>query len=77
MIAEKDHVITMKHSQRLIDAFPVSKVEVQTIENTGHNNILQDESYYHVLQTFLKRRNIHETQIYKSNTDNNTIDTSL
>jgi pimeloyl-ACP methyl ester carboxylesterase len=54
LIAEKDRVITMNHSQRLIDAFPASKVEVQTIENAGHNNILQDESYYHVLQTFLK-----------------------
>jgi homoserine acetyltransferase len=54
LIAEKDRTITMKHSQKLIDAFPALKVEVQTIENAGHNNILQDESYYHVLQTFLK-----------------------
>ncbi len=54
LIAEKDSVITMKHSQNLIDAFPAAKVEVESIENTGHNNILQDERYYHVLQRFLQ-----------------------
>ena len=54
LIAEKDSVITMKHSQKLIDAFTASKVEVKTIKNTGHNNIVQDDRYYHVLQTFLK-----------------------
>ncbi len=59
LIAEKDSVITMKHSQRLIDAFPASKVEVQIIENTGHNNILQDESYYHALQKFMQAHYSH------------------
>lgn len=54
LIAEKDNVITMKHSKNLIDAFPASKVEVKIIENTGHNNIVQDESYYHELQTFIE-----------------------
>jgi esterase/lipase len=54
VIAEKDNVITMKHSQKLIDAFSDSKVDVKIIEGVGHNNILQDERYYHLLQTFLK-----------------------
>jgi len=54
LIAEKDNVITMKHSQKLIDAFPDSKVDVKIIEGVGHNNILYDERYYHILQTFLK-----------------------
>ncbi|TET90858.1 MAG: alpha/beta hydrolase [Sulfurovum sp.] len=54
LIAEKDSVITMKHSQKLIDAFPASKVDVKIIEGVGHNTILRDDRYYHVLQTFLK-----------------------
>jgi len=54
LIAEKDSVITMKHSQKLIDAFPASKVDVKIIKGVGHNSILRDDRYYHVLQTFLK-----------------------
>ncbi len=54
LIAEKDSVITMKHSQKLIDAFPPSQVEVKIIEGAGHNTVLQDDRYYHVLQDFLK-----------------------
>jgi len=54
LIAEKDSVITMTHSQKLIDAFPASKVDVKIIEGVGHNTILRDDHYYHVLQTFLK-----------------------
>jgi len=54
LIAEKDSVITMKHSQNLIDTFPASKVDVKIIEGAGHNSILRDDRYYHVLQTFLK-----------------------
>jgi pimeloyl-ACP methyl ester carboxylesterase len=54
LIAEKDSVITMKHTQNLIDAFPPSQMEVKIIEGAGHNNIVQDDRYYHVLQTFLK-----------------------
>ncbi len=54
LIAEKDQLITIQHSQKLIDAFPPSQVEVEIIEGAGHNNILHDERYYHVLQKFLK-----------------------
>ncbi len=54
LIAEKDSVITMKHSQKLIDAFPASKVNVKIIKGVGHNNILNDERYYHILQRFLQ-----------------------
>ncbi len=52
LIAEKDSVITMKHSQKLIEAFSPSQVDVKIIEGAGHNNILQDDRYYHVLQKF-------------------------
>ncbi len=52
LIAEKDSVITIKHSQKLIEAFSPSQVEVKIIEGAGHNNILQNEHYYHVLQKF-------------------------
>jgi len=55
LIAEKDSVITIKHSQKLIEAFsPSQNVDVKIIEGAGHNNILQDDRYYHVLQKFLK-----------------------
>jgi len=54
LIAEKDSVITMKHSQKLIDAFSTSKIDVKIIQGVGHNTILRDDRYYHVLQTFLK-----------------------
>lgn len=53
LVAEKDNVITMKHSQKLIDAFPVSKVDVKIIEGVGHNTILRDDRYYQILQKFL------------------------
>ncbi len=54
LIAEKDNLIGMKHTQKLIDAFPPSQVEVKIIDSVGHNSILQDERYYHVLQTFIQ-----------------------
>ena len=59
LIAEQDNVITMKHSQKLIDAFPDSNVEVKIIEGVGHNNILYDERYYHVLQKFMQAHYSH------------------
>ena len=59
LIAEKDSVITMEHSQNLIDAFPASKVEVKIIAGVGHNTILRDERYYHVLQKFLQAHDPH------------------
>jgi pimeloyl-ACP methyl ester carboxylesterase len=59
LVAEKDNVITMKHSQKLIDAFPDSKVDVKIIEGAGHNNILRDDRYYHVLQKFMQAHYSH------------------
>ncbi len=53
LIAEKDNLISTKHSQKLIDAFPVAKVEVKIIGDVGHNSILQDDRYYDVLQKFM------------------------
>ena len=40
VIAEKDKVITMEHSQKLIDTFPASKIEVKIIKGTGHSTLL-------------------------------------
>ena len=59
LIAEKDSVITMKHSQKLIDAFPALKVEVKIIEGVGHNTILRDDRYYRLLQEFLQAHYSH------------------
>ncbi len=53
LIAGDDNVIPMKHTKQLIEAFPVSKVEVKIIEGVGHNTILHDECYYRLLQEFL------------------------
>ncbi len=54
VIAEKDKVITMKHSQKLIDAFPASQIEVKIIKGAGHSTLLQDDRYYHTLQRFIE-----------------------
>ena len=59
LIAEKDSVITMKHTQNLIDAFPPSQMDVKIIEGAGHNTILHDERYYHVLQKFMQAHYSH------------------
>ena len=54
LIAGDDNVIPMKHSKKLIDVFSSSKVEVEIIKGVGHDTILRDDRYYHVLQKFLK-----------------------
>ena len=54
LIAEKDSVITAKHSGKLIDAFPSSQVDVKTIKGVGHNTILRDDQYYYELQKFIE-----------------------
>ena len=54
LIAGDDNVIPMKHSKKLIEVFPASNVEVQIIKGVGHDTILRDDRYYHVLQKFLK-----------------------
>ena len=59
IIAEKDNVITLKHSQKLIDTFPASKVEVKIIKGVGHNTILRDDRYYHILQKFIEAHYSH------------------
>lgn len=59
LIAEKDSVITMAHSQKLIDAFRASKVDVKIIEDVGHNTILRDDRYYQALQKFMQAHYSH------------------
>jgi len=59
LIAGDDNVIPMKHTQQLIKAFLSSKVEVKIIEGVGHNTILRDDRYYHVLQKFMQSHYLH------------------
>jgi pimeloyl-ACP methyl ester carboxylesterase len=59
MIAGNDNVIPMKHTKQLIDAFSASKVDVKIIEGVGHNTILRDDRYYHLLQEFLQAHYSH------------------
>jgi len=59
LIAGDDNVIPMKHTKQLIEAFPASKVEVKIIESVGHNTILLDDRYYHVLQKFMQAHYSH------------------
>lgn len=54
LIAGDDKVIPMKHTRKLIKAFPPSKVEVKIIEDVGHNTLLRDDRYYHILQKFMQ-----------------------
>ena len=44
MIAENDEVIPLKYTEKLIEAFPKSQVQVDTIQNRGHSDISSDDS---------------------------------
>ena len=59
LIAGDDNVIPMKYTKQLIEAFSVSKVEVQIIKGVGHDTILRDDRYYYVLQKFIQAHYSH------------------
>lgn len=53
VIAEKDKVIPLENTQRLIDAFDKKRLEVIVIKNRGHSDISSDKRYYKIMQDFI------------------------
>jgi len=53
ILAEKDLEIPAKYSSRLIGKFPTSQIEVSTIKETGHNNIIKTTTYLSLLDEFI------------------------
>ncbi len=54
LIAENDQIIKRKHSERLINAFPVEQVHVEIINNVGHNEISNVPQFYQFLNNFFE-----------------------
>jgi pimeloyl-ACP methyl ester carboxylesterase len=54
-IAENDKTIKKIHSEKLIKAFPVNKIKVVTINNTGHNTIINHSEYNKLLGAFINQ----------------------
>lgn len=52
LIAQQDQTITRKHSERLMDAFPATQIQVIVFNNVGHNTISSNPEYYQALNTF-------------------------
>ena len=53
VIAENDEVIPLKHTEKLIEAFPKVQLQVDTIQNRGHSDISSDDRYYKIMQDFI------------------------
>jgi uncharacterized protein len=53
ILAEYDAVIPLKNSQRLIEQFPPSQVQVEMLKENGHNNLSNHDQYYFLLQQFM------------------------
>ena len=53
VIAENDEVIPLKRTEELIEAFPKSQLQVDTIRNRGHGDISSDDRYYKIMQDFI------------------------
>ena len=54
LIAEKDRIVPLKHSQRLINSLTQAQVESHIIQGADHNNITNPPETLSYLQTFLK-----------------------
>lgn len=53
LIAEKDEVVPLAHSQNLIEALSLAKVEAHVIRGSHHNNITDSPATMKYLQQFL------------------------
>ena len=56
VLAQYDVVITLKHSQNLIKAFPKEQIDLKMILNKGHNDLSLDEEYYPKLHDFISNK---------------------
>lgn len=52
LIAEHDQTITFKHSERLMESFSPTQIQVIILNNVGHNTISNNPQYYQALNTF-------------------------
>lgn len=53
ILAETDLTIPVNYSNRLINKFPASKVDVFTVKGTGHSNIVTATTYLSLLGQFM------------------------
>jgi len=53
VLASKDETINARYSNNLIEKFNPSILNVATIPNTGHNNIIENVNYLNVLKSFV------------------------
>ena len=53
VIAENDSIISKERTQKLIDAFQASQLQITTIKNRGHQDISSDARYYKIMQDFI------------------------
>ncbi len=53
VIAENDSIIAKERTQKLIDAFHASQLQITTIKNRGHQDISSDARYYKIMQDFI------------------------
>ncbi len=52
IFAEHDEVIHRNRTDRLVEAFPPAKIEVEMIRNANHNNISDHQHYHRLLSDF-------------------------
>lgn len=53
MLAETDRLVPHSHTQKLSSAFPSDQVEIKEIAHTNHYNIVNSETYWAIVKTFL------------------------
>lgn len=53
LLASTDETIDKKYSNNLIQEFSSSNLEVFTIANSGHKNIIEKEEYFNLLKDFV------------------------
>ena len=54
VLASNDETINARYSNNLIEKFNPSNLNVYTIPNTGHKNIIKNEEYFNVLKDFIE-----------------------
>ena len=54
LLAEQDKIVPHSHSQRLIQAFPSEQIQVKTIKNSSHSNIVYQSAYLNTLKAYFK-----------------------
>jgi len=53
LLASVDETINARYSNNLIEKFNPSNLNVFTIPNTGHKNIIENEEYFNLLKDFV------------------------